>query len=170
MSSTRWVLCGNSWFHGVIPCVMVRISSLRHMFRFVGGPWGNCLPSHRWQGSVPCFFFSPPYSSSPSLSTFSNSAQRKYQKDPYIMLAWVKTKHSLLSFCKCRLLFDKDESKLPLERSFDEHCAVFSALRWDGENVFWWSDSEASPSSHHLLASQPSLSPFGAWQLTIIAS
>ena len=44
------------------------------------------------------------------------------------------TKRSLLSFCKCRLLFrklefDKDESKLPLERSFDEHCAVCSALR-----------------------------------------
>lgn len=41
LSSTRWVLCWNSWFHGVIPCVMVRISSLRHMFRFVGRLMGK---------------------------------------------------------------------------------------------------------------------------------
>ena len=55
----------------------------------LGGSWGSCLLSHRWQGSAPCFFFSPPYSSSPSLSTFSNSVQRKYQTDPYILIGWV---------------------------------------------------------------------------------
>ena len=76
----------------------------------LGGSWGSCLLSHRWQGSVPCFFFSPPYSSSPSLSTFSNSVQRKYQTDP-LRLAWLSSPNTALLSLFRKLEFNKDESK-----------------------------------------------------------